>query len=137
MNITAKTRHLQIGRYSQIVPPDVKLTEQHVIFNASRPLPGHVTWQGDFCHGIFYSAVDVTKPDAARLARQCIDLDGWALAFIAETTATQAVQAWWDANANALADISIVRYDLIWQSYLQHCAPDTVMLEVNDSSWKE
>ena len=139
MYITTKSRHLSIGRYNQIVPGYIQpqLTEKHVIFNAASPLPGHITWQADFCHGVFYSAVDVTHPDALRFAKMCIDLDGWVLQFIDEATATQALQTWYDTHANTPVEVKEHRFALIWQGYLAHCAPDTVIREVADHSWKE
>jgi len=139
MNLTVNTRHLQVNRYSLIVPGNVQiqLAESHVIFNASRPLPGHLTWQADFCHGVFYAAVDATKPDAVRLARQCISLDGWVLQFITEEAATTALQAWYDENVNVPVNVRDHRFPLIWQGYCNHCAPETAMLEFADSSWQE
>lgn len=32
-----------------------------LVYNAPRPLVGHVTWQGEFRNGIFYAAVDPTR----------------------------------------------------------------------------
>ena len=139
MNLKCNVRHLQVNRYSQVIPGriQVQLTEQHVIFNAARPIPGHLTWQADFCHGVFYAAIDTTQPDAARLARQCIGLDGWVLQFIEEEAATTALQAWYDENYPRPVNARDYRFEWLWQSYLEHCAPTTAMLEFNDSSWKE
>lgn len=37
------------------------------IYNAPRPLYGHLTWQGEFVSGIFYAAVCDLAEDAERL----------------------------------------------------------------------
>lgn len=55
----------------------VEVPEGHIVMNASRPLPGHQTGEGDFMHGRFYSFIDPTQPDALRLIENAKSLDGW------------------------------------------------------------
>lgn len=42
---------------------DIKTPEGHEVYNAPRPLSGHVEWTGDFISGVFYAALDPTQPD--------------------------------------------------------------------------
>lgn len=46
------------------------------MFNAARPIPGTVTWTGDFFHGVFYAVISPDDPDAEYYERRCIELDG-------------------------------------------------------------
>lgn len=55
----------------------IEVPEGHIVMNASRPLPGHQTGEGDFMHGRFYSFIDPTQPDALRLIENAKSLDGW------------------------------------------------------------
>ncbi len=80
---------LQFGRRSQPVtirrvigerPEDVP--GDWLIFNAPRPLPGTRYWQGEWCHGVFYSAVDPHDRYAADLIEGCADLDGWLIQHV-------------------------------------------------------
>lgn len=48
-----------------------------IVLNAPRPLPGHKTMEGDFLHGIFYSFIDPSQPNAMRLLKMAKELDGW------------------------------------------------------------
>ena len=47
---------LFIEDYHEMTRPD-DIPETWTIYNAPRPLYGHVRWQGDFRHGIFFAAV--------------------------------------------------------------------------------
>jgi len=40
------------------------IPEDWSIYNAPRPIPGEIVWDGDFLHGVFYAAV---PPEAERL----------------------------------------------------------------------
>ena len=42
--------------YTGDIPSEVP--KSWIIFNAPRPIHGHVQWQGDFLSGVFYAAVD-------------------------------------------------------------------------------
>ncbi len=68
-------RVLFVEGVSEDRPADVP--QDWMIRNASRPLPGHKEWVGDFRHGIFFSAVDPEADDAERLTERCKSLDGW------------------------------------------------------------
>ncbi len=37
--------------------PDELIRADWLIYNAPRPIPGHILWQGDFRHGVFYAAI--------------------------------------------------------------------------------
>lgn len=62
------------------------------IYNAPRPLHGHVTWVGNFHHGTFYAAVDPS--DCAmpyRRGPRAIEsnekLDGWRIKYVEKNAA--------------------------------------------------
>ncbi len=61
--------------------PDELITADWLVFNAPRPMPGHICWQGDFMHGIFYSAIAPAGHeidefgDRDHMLRQCKALD--------------------------------------------------------------
>ena len=57
-------------------PNDCEIPAGWQIYNAARPLPGTIVWEGEFHHGIFYAAVDPKDPYAATWRQGCIDLDG-------------------------------------------------------------
>lgn len=46
-------------------PDGSVIPSSFVIYNAPRPLFGHLTWQGPFLTGIFYAAVDPLHRDGA------------------------------------------------------------------------
>jgi len=66
-----------------------------VVFNAPRPLPGHQDWTNGCIHGAFFSAVDLAAPDAERIVRDIISLDGWALHYTTQAD----LEAWWPVFA--------------------------------------
>ena len=47
----------------------------HVVFNAPRPLLGSNVGCTEWCHGRFYTQVDLADPYAAALVKQNIELD--------------------------------------------------------------
>lgn len=64
---------------------NVELPAAWLVFNAPRPIPGDLEWEGDFRHGIHYAALDPAKAEggdgdrrhhAWQLA-QIKSLDGW------------------------------------------------------------
>lgn len=64
-----------VGDRPQSIPDD------WLIFNASRPLVGDKTWDGDFVHGRHYAAIDPNGKYADRNIEQNRKLDGWALNY--------------------------------------------------------
>ena len=79
------------------VPPNF------AVFNAPRPLIGAKTWSGDFRHGIFYAAIDLTLPGAERCIRDNVSLDGWLCEYITRTD----VEKWGRERASILK----IRYE--------------------------
>ncbi len=79
-------RVLFVETISEDRPADVP--ESWTIYNASRPLPGHKTWTGDFRHGVFFAAVAPEGDpvdefnDSARFHKQCQSLDGWECVWV-------------------------------------------------------
>jgi hypothetical protein len=47
-------------------PARLSIPARWKVYNAPRPLLGDVTWQGEFCKGIFYAAVDPDGENAGR-----------------------------------------------------------------------
>ena len=64
-------------------PEDVP--HNFAVFNAPRPLIGAKTWSGDFRHGIFYAAIDLTLPEAKRCIRENVSLDGCLCEYVTRT----------------------------------------------------
>ena len=67
------------------------------IYNAPRPLYGSICWQGDFCKGVFYAAVDPADPDAAWMVRRNEELDADVLHYVTEEQAFQGGRARYQA----------------------------------------
>ncbi len=61
-----------------------------IIFNAPRPLDGDKAWQGDFCHGLFYAAVDPAGKLAAESVYDSVALDGWVCEYASQSD----IDAW-------------------------------------------
>lgn len=61
-----------------------------LIFNAPRPLAGHVGWIGEFRHGLFYVAIDPGDEWGQRYIRRTIELDGWLIEFVDRVTTLKA-----------------------------------------------
>lgn len=57
--------------------------EGYVIYNAPRPIYG-VEWVGDFCSGIFYTALNPDGPDFAKLHELNRQQDAVVLTFVEE-----------------------------------------------------
>lgn len=55
------------------------------VWNAPRPLFGHVEWQGAFRHGVFYVAVDPNdRAVAERFTERNVALDGMRVLYAGE-----------------------------------------------------
>jgi hypothetical protein len=54
------------------------------IYNAPRPLPGNMTWQGEFLHGRWYCAVDPEDEFASKFRAAIECLDGWKVIYDCE-----------------------------------------------------
>lgn len=63
------------GTFNLIRPDNVP--RHWPVFNAPRPLPGSVTWEGDFLRGCHYSAVDPEDEWKQDTMRRIESLDGW------------------------------------------------------------
>lgn len=58
------------------------------VYNAPRPLAGHTHWQGEFRHGIFYTAINPEDGRYSEVLRQrTADLDGYRVEYITEKDA--------------------------------------------------
>jgi hypothetical protein len=92
-------------------PADVPLN--FLIFNAPRPLIGSKQWIGDFRHGVFYAAVDITLPRAERCIRDNVSLDGWLCEYITRAD----IEKWGNERAASLG----IRYEdhpyEVWVAY--------------------
>jgi hypothetical protein len=84
-------------------PADVP--DDWVIFNAPRPMYGSMTWQGDWCRGIYYAAVDPAEPEAlAECRRKNGEWDGRELVFVTEDEAISRMRAHWVKMAGERAE---------------------------------
>lgn len=76
------------GHHKPVETPD-GVGENWRIYNAPRPLSGHITWTGPFRHGIFYAAIaPVGDPadefnDSERMTDSTLRLDGWLIVDVA------------------------------------------------------
>ena len=98
------------------------------IYNAPRPLYGHVTWQGNFRHGIFYAAIDPEGDYADEYRERTLQLDGSRCVFVTvddvEEWATNYIAELNERYARIESHEEIKRDDFdfgdILKSYLQH-----------------
>lgn len=65
-------------------PRPIDVPADALIFNAPRPLAGHVGWQGEFRHGRFYVAVDPSARMAEAHIRNNVSLDGYLCEYITD-----------------------------------------------------
>lgn len=54
------------------------------IYNASRPIWGHITWERPFLSGIFYAAIDPDGEDANRWAERNGSLDAVKVEYVTQ-----------------------------------------------------
>ena len=59
----------------------MNIPENWTILNAPRPIPGNMTWQGDFRHGIFYSAMNPDTQFFNSDFEQAKELDAWEIVY--------------------------------------------------------
>lgn len=73
------------------------------VANAPRPIPGEVTWQGDFRHGVFYAAGDLFM-----YGNSWASLDAWPVVPITNQEVLSKLEAYCAENgvefAEALAE---------------------------------
>ena len=60
------------------------------LWNAPRPLYGHMQMVGPFLHGLLYAAIDPHQPDADMWRERNIQLDGRLVVFISRAK----IEAW-------------------------------------------
>lgn len=87
------------------------------IYNAARPFPATVTWQGEFIHGIFYGAIDPSDEFADENRTRAKQLDASRLMFVSR----EVVEEWGRAYC-AKYDVDYADFDFrdIAISYLRH-----------------
>lgn len=56
---------------------DSEVPSDWIVLNAPRPLLGHDVWEGDWCHGRHYAAIDPDDEMAPVYLRKSLDLDAW------------------------------------------------------------
>jgi hypothetical protein len=113
-------RNLLIERPAD-VPADA------IIFNAPRPLYGTTTWQGDFCSGIFYAAVNADDPYRMEWIKENQKLDARVLAYVPESEARQKVAGYYK---NLGYDVTPEQMDEYWRdSFWQHFGETDLVVE--------
>lgn len=134
-HVTAKQRVTVLDwKTSYLLPEaEAKIGPDWYIFNAPRPLPGHVTWTADFLHGVFYAAINPHEKNAVWLAEQCISLDGWVIVFVDKEQIYREVQAHYDTHFPD-SGIKVANYSLqaVFGRYLDVVAEDSIRLHFND-----
>lgn len=116
--VTFKTSTLLLDSAAKYKLQDA--AKDSILFNAPRPLWGTNTWQGDFCHGIFYAAVAFNDPQREQMIMDATENDAWVLYFIAEDKAKATL---WDEYMTKYPDLSPQVFEDHWRdSYnLLHC----------------
>lgn len=87
---------------SSVVPANIPIDA--VIFNAPRPIYGTVAWQGDFCSGVFYTAVTPDDEYRNEWIKKNKAYDARVLLFIDDATARQMVREWIASMNHEIAD---------------------------------
>lgn len=94
--------------------------EDAEIYNAPRPFPATVNWQGDFICGVFYGAIAPTNEFADENRERALRLDATRLVWVSR----EEVEAWGrEYCAEYGAAYEDFDFDDIAKSYLRH-APD-------------
>lgn len=70
------------------------------VVNAPRPIPGAITWQGEFRHGIFYAA-----GNRADFGERWNDLDAWPVEAITNLDVTERIAAMARERGTTLAEV--------------------------------
>jgi len=87
------------------------------IFNAPRPLVGTMAWNGDFIHGRFYVAVDLSDAIYAKtMIKRNIELDAWLIEYITEEEASQSVIDYYSSKYDA-ADFEDVTEEQVLEAF--------------------
>lgn len=58
------------------------IPEDWEVWNASRPLYGEITWQGEFLCGVFYAALDPNDPYCQERRKRNQELDGYLITYV-------------------------------------------------------
>ena len=118
------------------------------IFNAPRPIYGQLTWNGDYRHGRFYTAIDPSdgfvfrgnQTLSQKWAEGNAELDAWVLIFVDDDTAI--ADCWAMASESGVDpggvgmdwSKTVMTRDMIecWNSWHRYADVDTdVVLAVN------
>lgn len=93
-----------------------------LIFNAPRPIYGHITWENTLLGAWFYGAVNPHAPEAAYFIRENISLDARALVCYTEEQVRRETQAYYDHNYPQYA-LKVADHPLrdAWVSFLRVC----------------
>ncbi len=91
-----------------------------IIFNAARPIPGHVTWQGEFLSGVFYAAIDPAGDRAEYYTQRCVALDAKQLLFVSEEQVYEELQAWYDSPVCGILTARAYDLDIAWDAWLSN-----------------
>jgi len=120
-----EVRHVFIDRPEQVGRDDL-------VFNAPRPIPGRVVFNGQFIHGRFYAAFEYSDDDYRLCLKRCHELDAVLVMYHdkdAEIAGIrEAVQEFYDAQRPGLVDVSEHGDNVVLRSWLQHIAVKEIML---------
>lgn len=85
------------------------------VVNAPRPIPGMVTWQGDFRHGIFYAAGPIEQ-----FGQSWNELDAWPVEAITNLQIVEKVKAMCEERDTTLAEV-LDSFDGDWYRLAAAC----------------
>ena len=124
-NLKFEVRHVFIDRPEQVMRDDL-------VFNAPRPIPGRVRFNGQFIHGRFYAAFEWSDDDYQLYLKRCQELDAVLLMYHdkdAEISGIrEAVQEFYDAQKPGIVDVSEHGDNVVLRSWLQHIATKEIIL---------
>lgn len=101
-----------------------------LIYNAARPLDGDMVWQGDFCHGVFYSALDPNQEAGDFIRRHNFNAssDAYLMRYMTEEEVFQRGKALYLSQRKNIVDAKLLdapKYrEWLCQHYLDHVNHD-------------
>ena len=91
------------------------------IWNAVRPLWGHKVWEGEWCRGRHYAAIDPDEINAEYLTKENLSLDGHPCRWVAVAEIWEWARAYY---AKFGVDPDEFDEDDVIRAYAEHCSEE-------------
>lgn len=101
------------------------------IWNAPRPIYGHVQWTGEFRHGVFYAGIDPDEEYADKWRRENISLDAWKLEYVTKQEALRQIREYYEKKYPE--DIGLLK-DVLPEQLLEAFYEHLAITEVRDET---